>query len=328
MSQRERWRVIRSGFGTRRPQQVHFQLLGTALLVTAAACADAPLPAPGRTETISLSEAVTPKVAAGLSLEGRFDVAVSANEPGIEITPARAAELALAFAQQYAPYSRSLFEKAAGRRLDFQKLLADGRVFYAQSPYDELDARYSKPMQKAAGGYYIVNLLQDGQPALSVAVSAKASDVEIRGGRLLFPRHNGNEFLALGVRRGNREFPIAPELAAVRAAEQSGAKVAAAPTLIMPAFGTFAPHYARWRIPLDRPVATISGESVSVVYSEWDGRIVVPSVTDAVEDKADLTLKQGLTSGASLREAATLPSRRSTARHFVQFVRGLNGSGS
>jgi hypothetical protein len=91
---------------------------------------------------------------------------------------------------------------------------------------------------------------------VSLAVSAWATDLRLKDGKLRFPRISGNEFVAIGIPRGHRgEYPTPPEQAVVSAAGQSGERIASLPQLITSLKWQGLPQQARWRMKLERPVA-------------------------------------------------------------------------
>lgn len=215
-----------------------------------------------RSPSIELASALTPNLALQLQ-GGLLPVGNGSTQAEIEISAGRAAELATIFARRFGPYNRTIYEKAAGP-IDFASLVAGPRVFLVHSPYQPLSAEYAKPSRKAYGSYYVLNMLQSGRPVLSVAVSALAGDVEVRGGRLIPPKYYGNEFIMLPL-PPSIEYPITPERAAQLASEATGKRVKSPPLLI----GTtdrWAPQYGRWQLALD-------GTAADTVYVSWDGQV-------------------------------------------------------
>lgn len=269
-----------------------------------------------RQPEIALADALAPSFAASLDRSGRFPTEKLDREPGVEITAARAAELAVAFARDFAPFNRSLYERATGRILRFDALTASPRVFFAKSAHGALSSRFSRATHKAAGGYYLVTLTQDGVAVLSVAVSALASDLRLREGHIVAPSYSGNEFRVAAIPPGV-EYPLTPERASRIASEGSGARVTAMPDLVAPRFGTFAPQYSRWRVRLDRRVAVGGGRSTDTLYVDWAGGLGVTTSADGIADVARVRLAPSLRRGALTMEAASLPGRPGFGRHFV-----------
>jgi hypothetical protein len=89
-----------------------------------------------------------------------------------------------------------------------------------------------------------------GEPVISVAVSAFATDEQVLTGRVRLPRPGTNVFFPSAIPRGMKGFPVPPEQAALTASRATGRRVAEVPELIMrnPPFG---PQLAMWKVTLE-----------------------------------------------------------------------------
>lgn len=219
------------------PQPRALGLAVAALILLLTGCHDRPTTAVSRTAvrqqlpTATLAASLT--AAALRSLTGHGTLVTDSTANDAEISPAQARLLAVTFIQQYGRFDRSVLEAAFGGPIDFARLEAHERVFYAHSPYGAIDSRYSRPMAKAYGSYYLVTLTQDEVPAVSIAVSAHANDLTVRNGRIVAPIPYGNEFLWIGIRNGF-EVPITPERAVRLATDATGLPAATTPVLVAP----------------------------------------------------------------------------------------------
>lgn len=270
-----------------------------------------------RTPQTTLVGSVTPSLHGSIS-NGMIRTDERIDAASAEITTARAAELAVAFAAKYGPYMRAVIERAAGVPIDFSRLQPLGRVFLAASPYEPLPARYSRAKARTVGAYYVVTLAQDGVPIVAVTVTALGSDIALDRGKLRMAPRRGNEFRMVPVGQ-NREFPMSPENAVRLASEQTGALARELPQLVAPAAGTFTAHYSRWRVVLDRQVRTLEGTETDTVYVDWTGRTEARSVLDTRPD----TVSSSLAYDQSAFEQVGLASRPGLARHFVGITDNL-----
>lgn len=303
--------------------------LGLTAAVILAGCSEGLPPEPSeggarqRAATVSVTQALTPQLAAILRADGTLPIA-SEHQVGSEITPSRATELAVAFLREYGKYDRSVMEKVLGFQLRFDDLVPSERVFFAHSPYGEIDPRYSKPTAKAFGPYYLVSLMQDGVPAISIAVSAKASDLGMKGGKIVAPRRRGNEFHWLAIPQ-HVEFPITPERAVRIVSAETGALIASMPTLVAAIATREYPQYSRGRMILNKPVTVTlvdgSFALTDTVYVDWNGRLLVRAARDQQADVARLRLAAGRADSEDVR----LPTRPDFARHLT-LVRDVDRS--
>jgi hypothetical protein len=135
----------------------------------------------------------------------------------------------------------------------------DPRILYAESPYQRFPDGYHPTDRRYFGPRYLVHFRSGSTPVLTVAVSAYATDVQIRSdGTISLPPMAGNEFMTTAVSVdpsvGPSQYsPVTPEEAAAHVAELTGAKIAEVPRLILRG-NDWDPVLAQWRIVLDHPV--------------------------------------------------------------------------
>lgn len=222
---------------------------------------------------------------------------------GHRITPERAAELAMADVATFEEFNRPYLEAQRGAKIDFGRLTPDPRVYYAESPYEQDVPEGVHPSIRNHGGpYYLVVLRDAGEPVLSVAVSAYATDYRIEHGRLVLPRNHGSDFRVQAVRVGDSAgIPISPEHAARIASQSFGARVAQLPELVLAGNG-FVPQYARWRLLVEHPVSIHEAKSgrprsTDSLFVGLRGELELPS--DATErasaDARGLSVRDPLT---------------------------------
>ena len=220
---------------------------------------------------VDILPSITSELRSSLRSDGRF--------PGGEIpsgaSPTISAEEALGLAEEFlrgqGQYVHRQLERQHGARIDLGQLVADPRVLVAQTPYEVVHPPLSNPSRKHLGSYYLVTFEQHGVPAVLLAVSALATDIEIVDGA---PHYHGdegmrgNEFRWTGIPRGGHGIPLSPERAARMAADATGAKISAPPSFHRRG-ANYAPYLGFWRLQLSRPttLATRSGGSAGPVES-------------------------------------------------------------
>lgn len=240
---------------------------------------------------------VTPAVAGQLTPEGRFPLVGPAPERYPQISPEKAAEIAVAWVRTFGSFFRPYYERDYGARIEFDELEVVSPVWYAAAVYEAVPEDASPAYRNAFGPHYLLYLGRQGVPVLGVSVAAFAGSSIGADGVLTHPPHSGNEVIAYGVAPGRGfSYPVSPEQAARVAATASGARVAAPPELINP-HRDYHPYHARWKITLERPVEVRrrSGRGALVtpeLYVGPRGELLVPA--GAQEDAAgDLPLESG-----------------------------------
>jgi hypothetical protein len=235
---------------------------------------------------------VTEPVSKELDAEGFFVLPRPA-AGSTRITPERAIGLAMADVTSFERFNQPYLESQRGAKIDLSTLRPDGRVFYAESPYEQDTPSDVHPsIRNHAGPYFLVTLRDATGPVLSVAVSAYATDLRIENGRLILPPNHGSNFRVQAIRADDPVgIPVSPEHAARIASQRFAARVAKVPELVLPGEG-FVPQYARWRLTLDRAVALQVGRTgrrfnSNAVYVGLRGEVSVPS--DSSQATAPLT---------------------------------------
>jgi hypothetical protein len=218
------------------------------------------------TKPVDVRGYVSEALATQLDSRGRF--ILPAPPPGAypQVTLAEAAELAL-LAGQIAGESasfRARLEELHGAKIDFLKLKANSRVYYAATPYEPIPATFHAGLRNFYGPYYLVELEVGSKPVVSVAVAAYG-EARVRDGHLVFPDRvpllYGNEFQVQGIPREKRHsVPISPEQAVALVGSRAGVRIVEIPELVRPEV-YYASQFARWKITLDRPVVVRGQES-------------------------------------------------------------------
>jgi len=244
-------------FDGRHHRSLRFALVAVAVLVSA--CSDSTFVTPPNASVSRdlLRSLVAPSVAAKLDRNGLFELPVpSPTDDYPEVTPAQVNELATAWIKEFAPRARPRLEQQHGSGINVHALSICGRTLYARSPYSTVPSSVPLPYRRAFGPWYFVTICdQGGAPAVSLAVSAWATDLQVENGRIRFPSFGGSEFFALGIPAGHHgEFPATPE-SAVALAGQSGRIITAIPELVMQPTTAGPPQAARWHVTFDGSVS-------------------------------------------------------------------------
>jgi hypothetical protein len=204
-----------------------------------------------------------------------------------QITPQQATQLAVTAARTWGPYIRIRLQEMHGAPINFETLAADGRPLFASAPYEDVPANVHPGARNLYGPYYLVHLLSNGEPVLSVAVAAY-TQASIQDGRIVTSLQNGNDFIFQGLAKGKGYFaPVTPERAVELVGSATGARVASVPELVRPDRDQ-APQFARWRVSLDRAVAVRGAETgahskVRQLYVGLGGAILIPKSTQPAE---------------------------------------------
>lgn len=223
------------------------------LIVTSLAvggCDEAPLPA----EPASFSDNVgdlTPFITEALAeqLGSGSDWSIATGNEEDIVSAIEAVDQATAYLATFGPYLRTSFEAIHGREIDIAVLTPSERIYFTESLYHTPRVAY-RPVHKAVGDYYLVQFETDGQPVISVAVSALNTDVRVDAGHLALPRISGSDFIATGVPAGRR-LTSSPEDAIRAVAITTGLRVGALPRLVRDHVGGYSPNRSLWRIELE-----------------------------------------------------------------------------
>ena len=196
--------------------------------------------------------ALTGTALASLNSDGHF-AGLTTSAPD-EINAGEAARFANAYAHQFAPLHFTYLQNTRGAAVDLKQLHACGRPLYAASAFDPLPSDIDVAYRRPYGAWWMVTLCAGDEPQVSLAVSAMATDMRIVDGNIRFPAFHGNEFFAIGIPAGHYgEFPMSPEVAAVRAAQLTGRRVQSVPELIIPGPTAGLPQEAKWQLVIEAP---------------------------------------------------------------------------
>jgi hypothetical protein len=231
---------------------VFSMVFGSAIFAACDRAADTMPTTPALSRTVLEPSLLTSEAARHLNAEGQFILSAPAAGAVPMITEAEAKVRAVAWARDFGSFNRSYLEKYHGAPIDFTKLQACSRAYFAASPYEDLPAGVPNFVRNYLGPQWLVSLCAaDGTPQVSLAIAAYSTDVTVESGHLKQAPFGGAEHFWEGISRGT-ELPVAPERAAELAARLTGRRVAAVPELVL-SDAHYAPQYARWRIVLDDP---------------------------------------------------------------------------
>ena len=239
-------------------QLVSGKRLGSLLLLAALACGpERELTSPAST----IDHLSTSLVREGESLlgpDGKFSLRALGPDDQPDIGASDAALFAELAARQYGPMIASDLEDQYGGPIDFSTLRACDRTLFARSPFEELPTGLSRSAAHYLGSFWITAVCGvGGQRQVSVAIAAGASEITVSQGLLVVPP---NAVKMVGIPPSwDAPVPVSPEAAAVLAAQETGALVAAVPVLVAPNPVQAFPQGANWVIALDRAVS-VHGE--------------------------------------------------------------------
>jgi hypothetical protein len=196
---------------------------------------------------------VTGEAAAALDASGRFILRSAAVADGSEISEARAIQLVSAYVRDFGEPARPQYEADRGEPIDLSNLGPCPRAYYASSAYDQTSLPVSEYGKRVLGSWWLVSLCRsDGAPIISVAVSARATDLQLDpvDQHLSNP---GDNFVSSGVPVGLLSVPSAPEGVAEIVATSTKQRVSKVPELVLP-IRPFAPQLARWHVTVEAPI--------------------------------------------------------------------------
>jgi hypothetical protein len=233
-----------------------------------------------------------------------------------QINEVQARELAAAYATTHLRGILPTLERDRGAPIDITGITVCPRVFYAESPTEELPSEMPAMYHRLYGPWWLATLcIPSGEAVIALAVSAYATELRVENGKLWYPERGGEEFRIAGIPPGEEnQLPLSPEVAVRHAAKAANRRIAAIPRLILQSPPQSAyPQLARWQLSLDAEaevrVSTKSGK-VKVkdlfVGGQYRSKLKVkrasPEQPDGVdaqwlpEDAAD-QLREGLTPG-------------------------------
>ena len=284
-------------------------------------------PKAGSLNTMVVGEAAARVDAAGLFVMSAK--AVDAKRPSL--TEANARRLAAIYARDYGPIMRATLEGHRRAAIDFSKLSACGRTFYAESSLPDLPDAVPAGLRRANGPYWLVTLCEIGVPAVSVSVSAFATDIHVVNDKLVYPLDSGSEFWIIGIPPALQALPLPPEEAVRAAVAATGTPVNQVPVLVAPVLGDGVPQMARWRVSFERPVkarGVKSGreQTVSVAFIRRRGFREQVNAEVPVAESQETTLRwkkdQARTTNSkqSARDSLTVAAKQGNAVKFERVV--------
>ena len=183
-----------------------------------------------------------------------------------QITLGRADSLAQGWVRAFASMDRSLLERQRSAPIHVPALRVCGRTLFARSAFDPLPSTLPAYIQRSFGPYWMVTLCDGQAPAVSLAVSAYATELTLANGEVRFPIPSiGEDFKWMGIPVGSPGLPLPPEEAVATMFAQISRRVAAAPVLVIP--GNSIPQLARWHLRLD---STASFRTKNGIVREQD----------------------------------------------------------
>lgn len=218
-----------------------------AIGLTAVACADRI----DRPRLPALSTDVTGAAAAALRANGQFALA---RAPSGVVTDSQARALSTAFVREFGYFFVVGWEADHGGVIDYTRIHACGRSFYAHNPYAPLPSTASFYLREKFGDYWLTTLCGEaGDPEVSVAVAAVDTQYHVDSGGFItgIAGNDSSRILAVGIAPG-LTFPPSPESAVRQAADWTQRRVAEVPALILPP-PPYMPQLARWRLALEAP---------------------------------------------------------------------------
>ena len=235
-------------------------IAGVCALVVAIGCEDRQSSGAAVAPVSAGSLATMLTGSARLESSGEIQVSGPVATWRLKITASRADSLAQGWVRQFAAMSRRSLERQRGAPINIPALRVCGRTYFARSAFYPLPPSIPDYAQRSFGPYWLVTVCDGTQPAISFAVSAYATDLQLSNGKLLFPVVSGEEFKWMGIPVGFAGLPLPPEEAVAAMFAQVKRRVAAAPELVIP--GHSIPQLARWHLRLDSTAALRTKEGI------------------------------------------------------------------
>ena len=242
----------------------------TALVLAGCSDATGPGAATGPPPPPDVSPYVTGAALSSLDSQGHFRLPnPEAPGPYAILSPEDASRIALGVIRTWfanpdvltIPGTVSLaeaVEEDRGRPIDWSHLqLGLAGPYFAESSVEPAPPEMGNPAIRYWGPFYLIPLFEGAEPAVVVAVSAYATNLELDTRGFVQRRDNldgGNEFRTVGVPLQLQEvtLPPSPEVAVRFAFEQTGVRIAGVPVLGVPG-NRVSPTGARWQLQLAEP---------------------------------------------------------------------------
>lgn len=182
-----------------------------------------------------LSLAVTGEAAISLGGDGIFRlIGPPSHEFGRPVvSEAEARSIATLAASQYGPHLAIALEEQHGSSISFAGMYVCGPSYLAHAPVEGLPGGVADDVSYYFGSYWLVAVCSSsGQPAVSVAVAATASQITITNGVLYNPP---NTILLAGIQPGwQGPLPVSTENAVLLVAQRTGQRITSVPLLVAP----------------------------------------------------------------------------------------------
>jgi hypothetical protein len=201
---------------------------------------------------------VSPTAAGQIGPDGRFLLATPRAPDDIAIiTPDRARELAIAFLHTWGHSHADVWKHQRGSAINPGSLQLIDRVYFARSPHGRFPDGHHGAYRRMLGPWYVLHFTDGREAVLAVAISAYSTDLEIRNGAIRQPAEGGTYFMTSAVAATSAVrgpyYPVTPEDAVALAGKLTGARIDAAPELVLRA--GWHPVMSAWKLTLDRPVS-------------------------------------------------------------------------
>lgn len=249
----------------------HMHVATACALLVLIGCGDQQLPGNGIVAPVSPGRLATMLTGnARLTASGEIQVSGPILTSRPQIAASRADSLAQWWARTRAAMARPMLERQHGAALNIPALHVCGRTYFARSAFDPLPISLPDYAQRSFGPYWIVTICDDAEPAISLAVSAYATDLTLANGRVDFPKVSGEEFKWVGIPVGSSGLPLPPEEAVATMFAQTHRRVAADPELVI--LGHSIPQLARWHLHLDSVASLGTGHGIVHDQDVYVGR--------------------------------------------------------
>ena len=186
------------------------------------------------------------------------------------VSAAQASAYAELAARQFGPFLQRDLEAQHKGAIAFKNLKSCREPLYARSSFEPPPSGVSASVAYYLGSYWLVSVCNSsGQLAVSVAIAINAIEIRIDKG-VLFPAAGSIKMVGIPP-SWDGAVPGSAERAAVRAAQETGARISGVPVLIAPNPLDAFPQGAFWSIGLDkeievRPVGGMISRTSATVF--------------------------------------------------------------
>jgi hypothetical protein len=280
----------------------------------------------------NLLQYLTASAAQSVDASGQFILPQPSASLDSEITREQAEALAQAWVTTGFPaLLQGYLETGHGGSIAVDQLRVCDRSFRSESSFAIPDTISAQSIKRGIGPWWLVGLCQGQQIAISLAVSALATDLSIVNGKIVFPIvGSGNEFFPMGVPSSwEGPVPKSPEHAVVEVGTTTGVRITKAPELVSPSPTRGSPQSALWGITLEsavvfRGLSTSQETSLAEVYQ---GMVVQPGGVAQTPSLAIPTGTQPMSETVhGVSQTWIIPIRIGYPINFEQAVKAGSGS--